>query len=387
MVSNIRQKAFDIVFMKVIGVAILKYKRRNNRLKLALTALILTTIIMVQIVVHAAAPNVNAKAYIVVDSDTGEILCEKNSADVLVPASMTKLMTIYLTLENVNSGNISWSDRVKIGEYSNKISKHPSLSSYQLPLNSYFTVEELFTGAVLNSSNASSISLAEHMGGDETGFVSMMNSKARNFGLTDTKFINSMGLNNSDLYGYHPRETGENDDNKISARSMAVVAYRLLNDYPEVVNYTSLPQKKIREGQPDEILIKSTNRFLTNRDYSLEGAKGLKTGYIFNAGYCFAGYTERQAGRLISVVMGAETSDERFRGSAKLLEYGYELLKDRESAESRKYLYPNKLNFYNSPDSVSDPLVVDNDGNEIFSYGNTGFGVMTGGRSDVIMYN
>ena len=348
----------------------LSYIGKKHFIKYGLTALIILIMLVIPMSAGASAavsaPKIDAKACIVVDADTGEVLYEKNADDVLVPASMTKLMTIYLTLEKINNQKISWENSVIIGEYPNKVSRQSSLSSYQLPLGMYFTVHELFYGAVINSSNASAIALAGYIGQDETGFIEMMNDKAKNFGLTDTRFVNSSGLNNIDLMGFHPRGTAKNEDTKISARSMATVAYRLINDYPEIIDYSSMTQKTIREGQPDQIVIKTTNKLLPTKEYALNGAMGLKTGYIFNAGYCFAGYTERPEGRLISIVMGATTSDERFKGSARLLEYGYTVLKERaesggdlttgsdlgEGLDPVKTLYPDKLSFYTAKNPV-----------------------------------
>jgi len=437
--------------------------RKENLRKWALTMIIVVAVAAIPLTVFASAPSLNAKAYIVVDADTGEILFEKNSDDVLVPASMTKLMTLYLTLEKVNNNKIKWSDEAKISEYSNKISRVSSLSSYQLPTGSIYSIEDLYFGAAINSSNASAIALSEYIAGDETGFIALMNDKARNFGLTDTKFVNSSGLNNSDLYGFHPRGTGKNEDTKISARSMATVAYRLVNDYPEIINTSSLVQKTLKEGQPGEITIRSTNRLLPSRDYAFEGAKGLKTGYIYNAGYCFAGYAERPSGRVISVVMGAVSSEERFRGSAKLMEYGFELLSEKANAKveaaygetatgaggangatdaggmenangatvgsggnggnssgigsggsggnssgsgsggsggsydngdsgvgsenASKFLYPDRLNVYVSNIGISGQVRADAEGRAIFSYGDTGLGVMNNGKADMIMVN
>ena len=310
------------------------FTKRSTKsfMKTILVFLIAVAIAIAPATALASPPSIEAKAYIVVDADTGEILAERNSEEVLVPASMTKLMTVYLTLENINNHKISWSDEVVISEQANRISRHSSLSSYPLPLGDKYSVQDLFYGAVLNSSNASTVSLAEHIGGDESAFVGMMNEKARNFGLTDTRFVNPSGLNNSDLFGNHPQGAGRNDDTKLSARSMALIAYRLLNDYPEVVGYTSMTQATIREGLSDERVIRTTNRLLPTREMALDGALGLKTGYIFNAGFCFAGYTSRPSGRLISVVMGATTSNERFRGSARLLEYGYTILEERAAS-------------------------------------------------------
>jgi len=330
----------------------------------------------------AAALNVDAKACIIVDADTGEILYEYNSTQQLVPASMTKLMTLYLVLENIAENRLSWTDRVTISDYSNLISRQPSLSSFRLPAGAKYTVKELFYAAALNSSNAGSIALAEHIGGGSEGaFVDMMNEKARAFGLTDAVFVNSCGLNNADLFGHHAKGTGSRDDSRLSARSMATIAFRLVNDYPEYLDFSGLPEVTIREGEPDQLLIKSTNRMLGNGVYAIDGAKGLKTGYTFNAGFCFAGYAERRSGRFISIVMGAPTTEERFRGSGRLLNFGFAIAEGRENRlveQAYAYLYPDCIKYYDKTINGAIPLL---------TLGDTGFGKMGNGRADVLVLN
>ena len=348
----------------------------------------------------AAAPDVRAKAFILIDADTGEILHEKNSEAVLVPASMTKLMTLYLVMENIAQQNIRWTDNVTISAFSNKISRQPSLSSFQLPTGKTYTVQELFYATALNSSNAGAIALAEHIGGTEGKFVDMMNQRAKSFGLDDVKFVNSSGLNNADLMGEHPPQMARNEDTKLSARSMATIAFRMLNDYPEYEQYSSMGQKTIREGQSDQIIISATNRLLPGKTYAMEGVKGLKTGYTFNAGFCFTGYAVRASGRFVSVVMGAETTEERFRGSGRLLQYGFDLAEGKTTRDGvaensggreavRDFLFPDKLNFYNASAGNKDPkFLTDEAAANLFAgIGDIGFGVMNNGKMDMVMVN
>ena len=373
-IINLKMRIIKIAFS---GISI----RRNNRTSLMRVAVALLIFISaLQLCVPAAyadAPKIDAKAYILVDADNGEIIYELNSTQVLVPASMTKLMTMYITMESIAEHKIEWTDQVAISEYSNKISRQPSLSSFQLPAGSKYTVEELFYAAALNSSNAGAIALAEYIGGTEGAFVDMMNQKARNFGLTDAKFVNSSGLNNSDLFGNHPKGTGPREDTRLSARSMATIAYRLVNDYPEYLEFSSKPQVKIREGQPDQLVINSTNKMLPGRNFEFDGVRGLKTGYTNNAGFCFAGYAQRKSGRFISVVMGASTSDERFRGSGRLLEYGFGIAEGRANRlieHTHVYLYPDGLNYYDN---------MKNGSKAFLTLGDIGFGISDDGRSDI----
>ena len=344
----------------------------------AVLALALSVFAIVGIAAYADAPNVQCKAYILVDARSGAVLAEKNADESLVPASLTKLMTLYLTLESVHARDVQWDDRFTISAYSNRISRQPSLSAFQLPTGKEYTVRELFYMAALNSSNAAAIALAEGLAGSETAFVARMDAKAVAFGLTDVRFANSSGLNNSDLFGNHPAGTAKNQDTKLSARSMAAIAYRLVNDYPEYIEYSALPQKIIREGQPDQIIVNTTNGLLTSRPYEMLGAKGLKTGHTANAGYCFAGYADRGREKMLSVVLGAPTTEERFRGSSRLLEYGFALAAARAEADAGidlvalGYLFPDQLSYFTGR------------AGSLLAYGDTGFGVMRNGKMDML---
>ena len=377
----------------------LKMLHIQNRKK-QIACVVALTILLTTMSAFAAAPKVDAKSYVLLNAKTGEVLHESNSDMVLVPASMVKMMTMYLTLENIERQKLKWTDVVTISNYSNKVSRQPSLSSFQLPAGKTYSVQELFYATALNSSNAAAIALAEHIGGTEGRFVEMMNQKAQDFGLNDVKFVNSCGLNNIDLMGNHPENTGQKDDTKLSAKSMATIAYRLINDYPIYETISVLPQKIIREGQPDQIIINSTNKILPGKQFAVDGAKGLKTGYTFNAGFCFAGYVVRDAGSMLSVVMGATSTEERFRGSGKLLEYGYSMMEDAKKknetvkqeddslAATPSYLYPDKINTYLKPAKDSDLNLMSKEFESyIRRFGNTGFGVMDNGKMDFLMLN
>jgi len=148
--------------------------RRSAALKLLVAALLFAalTVHLPAQTAYADVPAVDAKAYIVIDANTGEALYEVNSNQVLVPASLTKLMTAYLVLDGITERRISWGDKVTISEYSNRISRQTSLSSFRLPTGAKYTVEELFYAITLNSSNAGSIAIAEHIGGGSEGALS-----------------------------------------------------------------------------------------------------------------------------------------------------------------------------------------------------------------------
>jgi serine-type D-Ala-D-Ala carboxypeptidase (penicillin-binding protein 5/6) len=299
-------------------------------------ALIVTVVSIIPnpISVHAAEIDIDAESAILVDAETGRILYEKNADVALPPASMTKMMTEYLVLEAINEGTISWDTTTQISDYAYWLSGHPDFSGIGLIQNKDYTVEQLYIGMAVNSDNATTVALAELISGSEGEFVKLMNEKAQELGLPDAQFVNSTGLHNSDLDGRHPEGTNPDGDNYLSAKSAALLAYHLINDYPEALKYSSM-----LEGQLDDQVFPNRNWMLpgnASEDITMEGVDGLKTGYTDLAQYCFTGTAERNGQRLISVVMGVEAEyndngslklggeKKRFLETKKLLEYGFE---------------------------------------------------------------
>lgn len=275
----------------------------------------------------AEAPEVNAKAAILVDAESGKILYQKDPELTLAPASMTKMMSEYLILEAINNNKISWDDKVSISENIHMISQNRSLSNVPLRSDAQYSVKELYEAMAIYSANAATMALAEHVAGSETKFVEMMNAKAKEMGMKEYNFVNSSGLNNKDLRGNHP--AGDpNEENMMSARSTALLAYHLIKDYPEVLDTASIPVKKFREGTDDEIVMKNWNWLLPSLVYSnkypIQGIDGLKTGSTDLAGYAFTGTAKQGDMRLISVVMKTDSYEARFAEASKLLNYGFD---------------------------------------------------------------
>lgn len=159
---------------------------------------------------------------------------------------MTKMMTEYLVLEAIEEGEISWDTRTEISEYAYSISANNSFSGVGLRLDHEYTVEQLYEAMAINSDNATSIALAELIAGSEGEFVKLMNQKAEEMGLPDAKFVNSTGLDNKDLNGKHPEGTKADDTNLLSARSTAMLAYHLVNDFDQALEISSIPKKNLK---------------------------------------------------------------------------------------------------------------------------------------------
>ncbi|GGM43366.1 D-alanyl-D-alanine carboxypeptidase DacA [Paraliobacillus quinghaiensis] len=274
--------------------------------------------------------DVDAEAAILVDEGTGKILFAKNADELLPIASMTKMMTEYLVLEAIDNGEISWDTTTEISDYAYQVSANISSSGIGLIQDKQYTVRQLYEAMAINSDNATTISLAELISGSESEFVRLMNQKAEEMGLPAYEFVNSTGLNNADLVGNHPDGTAADADTLLSAKSTAMLAYNLINDYPESLEFSSQLTSEL-----DGVAYENWNWMLPWEDnnytqFHVEGVDGLKTGYTSNAGNCFTGTAKRDERRLISVVMNTESRQERFQQTEKLLEYGFGQFESKE---------------------------------------------------------
>ncbi|ELK46771.1 serine hydrolase [Halobacillus sp. ACCC02827] len=311
--------------------------KQRLRASVAMTMVVLMTVFAVfmsPLSTYASTVDVGAKSAILVDADTGKILYEKEADLTLPPASMTKMMTEYLVLEAIDEGRISWDTTTQISPYAYEISANPEYSGVGLKMNKDYTVRELYEAMAINSDNATTITLAELVGGSEGEFVKMMNEKAKELGLPDYEFVNASGLDNAHLGDNHPEGTAADGVNMLSAKSAATLAYHLINNYPQALEISSQPTLEFEgktvtnwnwmlPGMPGENL----------KQFEYEGMDGLKTGYTELAGNTFTGTAERDGVRLISVVMKSETRESRFQQTAELLDYGFQQF-------SRQELFP-----------------------------------------------
>ncbi|MDM5451157.1 MULTISPECIES: D-alanyl-D-alanine carboxypeptidase family protein [Peribacillus] len=263
-----------------------------------------------------------AEAAIIIDGKTGQIVYEKNADEVLGIASMSKMMTEYIIMESIKNGKISWDQKVKINKYVHDLSKAPHLSNVGLTEGEDYTVKELYQAMAVYSGNAATVALAQLISGSEKSFVKLMNEKATKLGLKNHKFVNASGLNNSDLLGQYP--TGKADEENImTAKDTALLAYRLINDYPEVLKIASIPKLKFRDGKE----YSNFNWMLPGLIFEYKGVDGLKTGSTDFAGYGHTGTVIRDGQRYITVVMKSTSKTERFADSTKLMNYAYATFK------------------------------------------------------------
>ncbi|MEK3937041.1 D-alanyl-D-alanine carboxypeptidase family protein [Sporosarcina sp. FSL W7-1349] len=244
--------------------------------------------------------SIPAKAVLVMEADSGNILYEENGSDSLPIASMTKLMTQYLVLNAVNSGALSWDSLYAPSEYVLQIAGTPGAVKLGVEAGVDYSVRELFTAMTVISANDAAVALAEMVAGTEESFVEMMNAQAKAIGLRETIFYNATGLD-GDYIGRSAEET-----NHSSARDVGVIAKELIARHPEVLEFTKVQDFTTRQG----VKMWSTNLMLEGMSQALPGIDGLKTGYTEAAGSCFASTGVFDGRRIISVVIGVEAVEQ-----------------------------------------------------------------------------
>ena len=252
-------------------------------------------------------PEIPADAYILADLKTGRMLVEKNPDEALIPASLTKIMTLYILFDELKAGKVSLDDEVKISEraWSTEGSKMFVL------VGSTVRLEDLIKGITVASGNDACVAVAEHIAGSVESFVSIMNEKAAQLGLTKTRFVDPHGLS---------------EENRMSARDFFILARSYLRDHPEAKQYHSMKEFKYTPPGEHEITLLSYNKLL----WSYPGCYGLKTGHITAAGFNIAATCEREGFDVIAIVMGAAKGKPRETGEAEradlaatLLDYAY----------------------------------------------------------------
>lgn len=245
----------------------------------------------------AAVDGVDAKACILIEQSTGKVLAENNSDERLPIASVTKIMTMLLTVEAIDDGKIKIDDKVTVSE--NAMSYGGS--TMFLEAGEELTVSDMLKGIAVASANDGCVAIAEYIAGSETGFVKMMNKRAKELGMKNTNFMNTNGLDEDDHYS--------------SARDVAVMSRELLK-HTQITEYTSIWTDELRDGK---FQLANTNKLI--RFYS--GANGLKTGSTSKALCCLSASAKREGMQLIAVVLGAPTSEKRFSSARSLLDYGF----------------------------------------------------------------
>ena len=245
-----------------------------------------------------------AKSAILIDSASGKVLFEKNADEKLAPASMTKLGSMLMIMEAIDNGNLKLDDKVTISEEAANMGG----SQVFLEAGEVYTVHDLLKGVAIASGNDAVVALAEKVAGSQSEFVEMMNKRFKEIGAKNTNFVNAHGL---DAEGHYS-----------TARDMSIIAQELLK-HEKILEYTSIYEEYLEKNDGTKTWLVNTNKLV--RFYN--GVDGLKTGYTTTAGYCLTATAKKDNFRLISVVMGEETSENRSSDTVKLLNYGFNTYK------------------------------------------------------------
>lgn len=261
----------------------------------------------------------NAKSAIMIEASTGEILFQKNKDEKLAPASMTKMMSMLLIMEEIENGNLKWNEMITTSE------KASSMGGSQifLKVGEKMTVEDLLKGVAIASGNDAVVALAERVSGSEEQFVKRMNVRAKDLGLKNTNFINATGLTADNHYS--------------SAYDMSLIAKELVK-HEKILEFTSTYEDYLRKDTKSPFWLVNTNRLVRFK----EGVDGLKTGFTDEAGYCLTATMKKDNMRLITVVMKEENTSKRSADTTKMLDYGFNvymvqtILDEKTTIEKKK---------------------------------------------------
>lgn len=246
----------------------------------------------------------NGKSAILVDNLSGKVLYEKNADEKLAPASMTKLASMLMVMEAIDNGNLKFEDKVTISEEAANMGG----SQVFLQAGEVYTVYDLLKSVAIASGNDAVVALAEKIGGSQSGFIDMLNKRLKEIGATNTNFVNAHGL---DAEGHYS-----------TARDMSIIARELLK-HPKILEFTSIYEEYLEKNDGSRIWLVNTNKLVRFYD----GVDGLKTGFTKTAGYCLTATASKNNFRLISVVMGEDTSENRSSDTVKMFNYGFNTFK------------------------------------------------------------
>lgn len=267
----------------------------------------------------------NATSGILIEANSGKIIYEKDKDKELAVASMTKMVAQIIILEEIEKGNIKWSDKVKVSSNASSMGG----SQIYLKEGEEMSVEDLMKGISVASGNDATVAMAEYISGSEEKFVERMNLTVKKLGLVHTKFSNCTGLDEDNHYS--------------SSYDMALIARELVINHPEILKFSSIYEDYLREDTDNKFWLVNTNKLISQ----YEGTDGLKTGHTDNAKYCLAATVKRKDLRLIAIVLGEDDSKTRNSETMKLLDYGFnnvKLKKLKNKGEMIKKIYLNKAN-------------------------------------------
>lgn len=299
-------KSIFILFMQ-------QYFKKIIKPGLVLVTLICANQLWAAAAIIPRAPEIAATSYILLDAKTGHIIVEENADEPLPPASLTKIMTAYIAIEEIISGNLALTDEIHISEKAWRMEG----SKMFVGVDTMVTAEDLLRGIIIQSGNDASVAMAEHIAGSEEAFADMMNQYSEVLGMKDSFFMNSSGLDTELYY------------NTMSARDLSIIAAATINRHADF--YPIYAEREFTYND-----IRQTNRnTLLFRDRNVDG---MKTGWTDAAGFCLVASAERDGMRLISVVMGTTSEEARAIETQKLLTYGFRYFETHKLYDANQVL-------------------------------------------------
>jgi D-alanyl-D-alanine carboxypeptidase (penicillin-binding protein 5/6) len=256
-----------------------------------------------------AAPDIAAKAYILVDAATGTVLAEKNADERLAPASLTKLMSLYVIFKELSQGKLKLTDMVPISE----IAWRTGGSRMFVQVGTQVSINDLLQGIIVASGNDATVAMAEHVAGTQTAFAQLMDAEAKNLGMINSNYTDATGLPDKNHYS--------------TARDFSILSRALIRDYPQYYHYFSqqwFTYNNVKQPNRNTLLWGNLN------------VDGLKTGHTDDAGYCLIGSAKQGDMRLIAIVMGTKSEKARAAATQALLQYGFRFFKTKQVFEANQ---------------------------------------------------
>ncbi|MGT2799009.1 DUF1958 domain-containing protein [Streptococcus marmotae] len=290
------------------------------------------------------------RSSIIIDGNTGAILWQDNPDEVRDPASMSKVMTLYLVYEAIGQGKLTEETVITATEADQAVAGIYEISNNKIVAGVDYTVGELITMTAVPSSNAATIMLANYLSNNNPDtFLDMMNAKSQELGMTNTYWYNASGAAASAFQGYYnPTRYDHDATNQTTARDLAILVYHFLKNYPAILEHTKHPVVTVKAGTPYEETFETYNYSLPGAQYGIEGVDGLKTGSSPSAGFNYIATAKRGEQRLISLIMGvgdwSDQNGEYYRhpfGNA-LLEKAYADYEYRKIVDAGKQLINGK---------------------------------------------
>lgn len=315
------------------------------------------------------------RSSLIIDGNTGDVLWQDNIDEVRDPASMSKLMTLYLLFEAMGQGKLSEDTIIKASQTDQNIAGIYEISNNKIVAGVDYTISELITMTVVPSSNATTVMIANYLSNnDPDAFLDQMNSKAKELGMTNTHWYNASGAAASSFKGFYtPQRYDNNAANQTTARDLAILAYNFVKKYPGILKYTNKPVVTVKKGTPYEETFETYNYSVPGAKYGLEGVDGLKTGSSPRGAFNYIATVKRGEQRIISVIMGvgdwSDQDGEYYRhpfGNALIekayADYEYKKLLTAGEHKIDGKTYKLEKDFYGTVKKGTDPKFVVKDG-------------------------